>query len=177
MAQPFPAVLVPHQIANMPNNSRYVVAYDFNTNPIQNAPPDGWGKHRAFLYGRIVDNLQQNAFTQDQYSVWAVDNADPAVAYTSMIDLSRTQDLPIGMVSTTIKGLMVLHQPHENVMDVTNSVQLGGAHTPANPQNAIIPTGLVPPVLAHLYGPAGNIPPPIGRARFVGQPQDYSTPL
>jgi hypothetical protein len=177
MAQAFPAIIVPPQIIAMQNQSRYVVAYDFSSRSIRLPPPDGWGRSRSFLYSRVTDHFQLNAFAPDQYSLWALNNTNPDAVYTAMIDMTRDHDLPIGMVPTTIKGLMMSHQPNQNLMDVTNAIRLGGGHTPANPIGAIIPSQLIPPQHAALYGPSNAVPARHGRLAAPGQAGDYSAPL
>lgn len=136
-------------------------------------PSNGWGKRRSFLYSRVVDELGANGFARDQYSVYSINNTTPIIAYTAMIQLTRTPDLPVGMIPTTVQSLSMFHQPHANIMDVTADVRLEGTHTPINPVNAIIPANLVPPVGNQQYHAAPHVPPPIGRATFPGNAVDY----
>eukprot|EP01039_Chlorochromonas_danica_P011706 gene11706-13142_t len=70
--------------------------------------------------------------------------------------LSRTNNLFIGMIPTTVEGLAMFHQPDQATMDISVNVALGGTLTPANPAGAIIPTNFVPNPA--LYQPAVVLP-------------------
>lgn len=171
MAAPLP-VVPPANIANMPANSRYMIAYDFSTHRIEDAPPQGWGKTRHFCYDRVIRNLAGSNFVRDQYSMYQRNNVSGAHTYTAMVNMTRANIMPIAFVSSTISGLCMTHQPHVATMDVSNDVKIGGALTGANPAGAIVPTGLVPPAVIHHWHPAGQMPA-LGRVQFAGANNDY----
>lgn len=171
MAAPIP-IVVPPNIAGMNAPSRYSIGYDFNYHSMKDPPPFGWGKNSGTVYRKVGENLVASGFGRDQYSLWFMNNTTPTHCYTSMVGMTRTDTLFVGMIPTMAQGLSMFHQPDNATMDVTNDVRLGGGLTPINPQNAIIPADLIPPLAIGLYIPAVDVPR-IGRFVGEGLPADY----
>jgi hypothetical protein len=113
-----------------------------------------------------------NTNTNQSSCTFYMNNTNPAHSYTSMITMTRADTLFVGMIPTIEQGLAMFHQPDNATMDVTASVRLGGALTPPNPQNAVIPTNLIPDAAIGLYGPAGALPQ-IGRYEGAGIAANY----
>jgi hypothetical protein len=72
-------------------------------------------------HNRIGVNLGNSGFARNQYSLWDMDRILPSHAYTSMVNITRTNNLLIGMVPTIENGLAMSHQPYNAVMDVKST--------------------------------------------------------
>ncbi|KAK7033362.1 hypothetical protein R3P38DRAFT_2520769 [Favolaschia claudopus] len=141
----------------------YGISYDISTRPTERDLPQGWNSRRSNTYHHISQHMTAMGFVRNQYSVWVRQNTNAVHTWNTMWLLQMIP--PPNKFSSTVKRLLMSRMDHFAQMDVTASIQLGGAVV--NYLVGPVPRGLVHQPLA-LQPPAGAIP---ANAPFV-RPRD-----
>ncbi|KIM62642.1 hypothetical protein SCLCIDRAFT_24931 [Scleroderma citrinum Foug A] len=118
----------------------YGISYDIFTRKLEDSLPGGWDSARSTMYSELGSALECAGFHRSQYSIYTCDGIRAMEAYWTMLMLMDIR--PPGKLESTVKGLK-LHYVSNQLFDVTDDIQLGGAYSPR--LQGPMPAGLVPP--------------------------------
>jgi hypothetical protein len=76
-------------------------------------------------YRNLIRRLRRAGYVRHQYSDYRRPGSNPIAVWTTMMQLSVIQ--PPGKLESTLINLKMHYILHQNDMDVTNQIRLGGA--------------------------------------------------